>query len=170
MASLMDELINTLREEVGQYEELLVLADLKREVLVKGDIDALVETTKREQRYAATLQRLEKKREKIVEDIALVTNQPFKTLTVAKIADMIKSQENESRTLIHISKQLVTLLNHLKVKNELNTQLTEQSLAFIDFTFNALKSSSEQPMGNNYQQRGTLYQNDGIKNYFDARQ
>ena len=72
MASLIDELISVLGAENEEYKELTRISSEKTTVIIKEDLDRLREITAKEQEHAGTLINLEKKRESVTSDIALV--------------------------------------------------------------------------------------------------
>ena len=72
MASLMDELIDTLSEEKALYEQLIPVSEKKTTILVKDDLQALEEVTQQEQFLIEKAGALGKKRESVIANIAIV--------------------------------------------------------------------------------------------------
>ena len=62
MASLVDELLETLAKEKDGYDRLYDLADRKRQAVISRDIDSLTDLSDREQEMSDELKRLEGKR------------------------------------------------------------------------------------------------------------
>lgn len=170
MASLVEELINVLEEETGCYRLLLDMADNKKDVIIKGDLPSLQEMTQEEQELAGLLLRLDKKREVIIQDICLVTNKEAKEMTVTKLVGMLAGQPAEQAKLKDVVEALSAVIHPLNTANKLNQQLLEQSLEFVDFTMNAIQSSSEPITSNAYQSKGKAYGNVSSRNFFDAKQ
>lgn len=169
MASLIEELINIIEEETGCYETFLKLANNKKDVIINGDLPSLQDITKKEQELAGQLLRLEKKRISNLEDICLVTNRKKEEMTVANLINMLDNQESEKNALEKASNRLQNILEEVKLTNETNRKLIEQSLEFIDFTMNAIQSSRGN-INNSYEQKGTLNSNYQGKNFFDTKQ
>lgn len=170
MASLIEELINIIEEETGCYETFLELANNKKDVIINGDLPSLQDITKKEQELAGQLLRLEKKRLSNLEDICLVTNRNKEEMTVANLISMLDNQESEKNALEEASNKLQNILEEVKLTNETNRKLIEQSLEFIDFTMNAVQSSKSGNIGNSYESKGNLYGNYQGRNFFDAKQ
>lgn len=169
MASLIEELINIIEEETGCYETFLELASNKKDVIINGDLPSLQDITKKEQELAGQLLRLEKKRLSNLEDICLVTNRNKEEMTIVNLINMLDNQEMEKNALEEASNKLQNILEEVKLTNETNRKLIEQSLEFIDFTMNAIQSSRGN-INNSYQQKGTLNSNYQGKNFFDTKQ
>ena len=71
MASLIEELITTLNDELAVYEALVPLADRKSGVIIENRVDELERITEQEQLAAEHLGSLEKKREKIMNSMRM---------------------------------------------------------------------------------------------------
>ena len=70
MASLIEELITTLKEETVEYEALLELSTEKTGIIVRDDIQNLNEMVAKEQSHLDRIANLEKKRTEVMKDIA----------------------------------------------------------------------------------------------------
>lgn len=156
MASLVRDLIEILEEETGCYKLLLTMADNKKDVIINGDMPSLQALTKDEQEMAGLLLRLEKNRAKLIEDIALVTNQSNEAMTVHKLIELLEGQE-EQIELKEVSQALIDVVLPLQAANRQNDELLKQSLEFVDFTMNAIQSSRQPVVTNNYQSKGQAY-------------
>ena len=99
MASLIEELIQVMEQECEIYEALDQVSDRKTETIVKGDIEALQKITEHEQNVVDDILILEKKRQNIVNNIAVVLNQNPKTMTIADIVRIMEKQPEFSRPL-----------------------------------------------------------------------
>ncbi len=170
MAGLMDELINELDEERKIYTILLDIADQKTQIIINGDVPSLQQLTQNEQELAGRLYRLNQKRQELIKDIALVTNIDEKDLTVTKLTGLLSKEKSIHSKLTDITLQMQSIVNKFKKKNEQNKQLIQQSLDYIDFTFNALQSTYSMPDTNHYEHEGTVTQGVQKKSFFDAKQ
>lgn len=167
MASLTEELITILKSQMKNYEELLILSEEKKSVIMKNDIDMLQKITAAENTIIGRNQKLENKREECIKDIALVLNQDFKELTITKILELIKNQK-EYNHLLSIRDKLKEILDSLKVQNDQNKTLIESSLDYVDFSVNLLRADSSKDQVYYSQQQGEVLQQE--KNLFDAKQ
>ena len=105
MAGLINELIDVLTEEISCYEELLKISKGKTDIIVEGDVVSLQNLTSHEQEIVGKTIKLEKKREEIIEDIALVLNENKDTLTISKLLDKLKDTVQESKKLREIQQK-----------------------------------------------------------------
>lgn len=170
MASLIEELISVLEETTGCYESLLIVANNKKEVIIKGDVPSLQTLTDEEQGVAGRLLRLEKKRQQLIEDVCLVTNKDPGIMTISSLIDLLAGQKVEQEHLRHVSQRMMDVIDNVKKVNDINKNLIKESLDYVNFTMNALQSASAMPQGNAYQKKGGLYEHQSGRNFFDAKQ
>ncbi len=150
MASLIEELINTLDLENSEYEELLKLSKEKTPVIIKGDVMVLNEMVAREQLHTDRLAVLENKRTQVVKDIATVLNKDVNKITIKDIIDLLKGQDKEQEALADVYDKLKMTLNDMVVINDINKQLIEESLELVDFNINLINSINQFPETANY--------------------
>ncbi|MFP4697159.1 MAG: flagellar protein FlgN [Eubacteriales bacterium] len=170
MASLIEDLTETLLEELDCYKELLKISTKKTDVIINGDVPSLQKLTNEEQTLAGRVFRLDKKREELINDIGIVINKKPEELTLLNLIDMLDSQLKEKEKLYKINEELRSNLSQLKEKNEQNKVLIQQSLDFIDFTVNAIRSSRNVPETAGYENKGTSSQANNHTSMFDAKQ
>jgi len=170
VASLIEDLINVLEETTGCYKDLLDVANNKKDVIIKGNVPSLQTLTDQEQGVAGRLLRLEKKRVEIVKDVCLVTNKNPKTMTISILIDLLAKQKEEQSRLRDVSERMLEVVNLVKIANDLNRSLLNETIDFINYTVNAIHSASELPQSNSYQKKGNLYDNGSGNNFFDAKQ
>ncbi len=150
MASLIEELIDTLDLENNEYMELLELSKRKTPIIINGEIETLNNITAKEQEHTDKLAALENKRTQVVEDIATVLNMDVKTITVKKIIDLLNGQEKEQNALAEVHDKLKMTLNDMAVINDMNKQLIQESLELVDFDINFINSLNQYPETANY--------------------
>lgn len=170
MASLIQELIVIIEEETGCYKTFLEMANNKKDVIINGDLPSLQEMTKKEQDMAGQLLRLEKKRIKNLEDICLVTNRKPEEMTISNLIKMLENQEEERNRLEKASEELKNVLEEVKEINEINKNLIEQSVEYINFTMNAIQSARTKVGDNSYENKGNPNSTYQGKNFFDTKQ
>lgn len=169
MASLIEELINTLDKENTEYTELIKLSKEKTSVIIKGDVAKLNEMTALEQVHTDKIVALERKRTDIVNDIATVLNKDVDTLTVKHIVDLLKGQDKEQEMLSDVHDKLKLTLNDMVVINDINKQLIQESLELVDFNINYINGLNQMPETANYT-RGAYNSGSGVVNSrFDAK-
>ena len=76
LASLMDELLEVLSEERDIYEELAPISEKKTQVLIKEDLKELKKITDKEQLLVDKVSIVDRKREKVIQNISVVGTRP----------------------------------------------------------------------------------------------
>lgn len=168
MASLIEVLINTLESENSEYEILLNLSKEKTPVIIKGDIKQLREMVAMEQEHTDKIVALEGKRIEAVKDIATVLNKDVNTLTVKTIIGLLKGQDEVQNKLSAVHDKLKRTLNDMVVVNEINRELVQDSLEFIEFNINYLNGISQMPETANYSNKAYNVESYSRPN-FDAK-
>ncbi len=168
MASLIEELITTLKEETVEYEALLELSTEKTGIIVRDDIQNLNEMVAKEQSYLDRIANLEKKRTEVMQDIAIVLNKDVNTLTVKGISELLEGQKKEQQELSQTRDKLKKLLTGVEAVNEMNKGLIEEALEMINFNINYINGLSQLPETANYT-RDAYNQNQMGLSTFDAK-
>lgn len=169
MAGLIQDLIGSLQDQLICYEQLLDLSDEKTKVIIANQVDSLQAVTKREQELAGKLPRLERKREQICSDIALVLNQDPEGLTLQTIIELLKEAPEEQSQLVKLKQDITDVIEQLKLSNEKNKKLIHQALDYIEFTMNAIQSGNQAASIPGYEQQGRTTQQQG-RSFFDRKQ
>jgi len=128
-----ESLVSTLKKILILHQNLFKLSERKKEILKKGDIDALNEQMKEEQKYILAIKQMENERMTIV-DKWLGPRIQEKTLSkcIEVAEDPIRSE------LIELQEDLLKVTQELKAVNELNQQLTHQSLQYVNMSLDML--------------------------------
>ncbi len=150
MASLIEELIETLNKENKEYETLLELSKRKAAVIVARDIPALEKITDDEQIVVSTIGNLDNKRAQVTRDIADVINKDVETLKLTALADLLKSQPEERDRLNTLIDGLSTTVGQVHRINEQNAELIKHSIEMVEFDLQMVKAMSEAPQTANY--------------------
>ena len=149
MASLMEELIATLREETEAYQKLLPVVEQKTQAIIANNLKQVQEITELEQAAIGRVSGLEQRRTGIMKNIAVVLNKKETDLTLPNLIKLLNRQPDEQQALAEIHKELTTLLKRLSEVNGHNKNLIEQSLEMISYNMNLIQSTRIVP-GNNY--------------------
>ncbi|MDD6208110.1 MAG: flagellar protein FlgN [Clostridiales bacterium] len=170
MASLIEELIQTLEEETEIYHELIPVSEEKTRVVIKNDLEALSKITDKEQKYVDRIATLEKKRSEVIINIGTVLNRNPGSLTLKKIISLLDKQPKEQSRLETLHDDLHHTVHRLMDINQQNKRLIEASLEMIDFNINVIKST-QTIQTNNYDRGASTKDAVMIQTgTFDARQ
>lgn len=170
MASLMEELLEVLGEEEKQYQELIELADVKSQAIIKADIDKLGEVTTQEQNAASTLLNLSNKRARVLDDMATVLGKDPAKMTINKMIGYLENQPEEQKKLSERRDRLLEAGTQMQRLNQQNETLLKQALEMVEFDLTLLRSMRQAPETANYNKNayntGDLLGSSG----FDAKQ
>ncbi|MDD3705539.1 MAG: flagellar protein FlgN [Clostridiaceae bacterium] len=158
--------IEILTEEYGYYNDLSELAKSKKKIIVEGKIAELDKMVKLEQNMIFNIGQLERKREDIVSMLCKALNMNSAQITVSELAKVLKP-ELKNR-LEDIQEKLQKVLSELKDANDVNGQLLEQSLEYIDYSIN-LVAGSGMETGSLYGDTGKNKGKQGSKNIIDTK-
>lgn len=98
MASLMEELIQTLDAEEKCYSQLIPIEEEKTRAIIANDLETLQDITVREHDLVDETSALENKRERVAIDIATVLGRDPKTITLEQIASVLKISRQTKRS------------------------------------------------------------------------
>lgn len=170
MASLIEELIDTLTKEDEIYEHLVPIVEQKTTVIVANDVIELQRITELEQEYMQQITVLEQKRREVTNHIATVISKKAEELTILDIIHILDQQPKEQKLLSSVHDRLKNTLSRLTQVNEHNQALILQSLEMIEFNLNFIQSTKVAP-GNNYSKGAEGVQTPAVQiSTFDAKQ
>lgn len=171
MASLIDELIDTLEKEYEIYQQLIPVAEEKTQVIVKNDLSSLQEITAKEQLAVDKINTLENKRETVMMNIKTVINRKSDSINLKTLISLLEKQPREQKALSKIHDKLKDTIHRLVQVNDRNRSLIQQSLEMIEFNMNFIQSTRMSPGNNTYTRSAAQYeaqaQGTGM---FDAKQ
>ena len=150
MASLLENLINVLDKENGEYEKLVLLAEKKTSTIVKGDVENLSNITEDEQEIVGRIQMLEKQRIKVLADVANVVNRDVEELKLIDLIHMLNNVPEEQKKLQEVHERLKKTADKLKSENDKNQQLLADKLEMVDFNLNMIRAMKSAPQTANY--------------------
>ena len=171
MASLMEELLQTLEEEKEIYEQLIPISERKTVVLVKGDLKELESITAKEQFLIDKVNMIDKRREEVTKNIGVVLNKDPKELDLSTLAKLLEGQPSEKKKIAILHDSIKDVMKRLVDANEKNKELIENSLEMIEFNMNFIKSTRMSPGSINYNRNASSsYGSDMGVTAFDAKQ
>ncbi len=171
MATLIDTLIDVLKEQVLLYEELLVLSKEKKQVIINNDIELLKQITSAEVVITNRAQILEKERMESVSDIALVLGKSEKDLTIYRIVELVNTEEDKAK-LKNVADKIKSVIDELKIENDNNNALLKSALEYVDFSLNVIRSARGETTDNyksNIKNKVDVFDNTSDSS-FEARQ
>jgi flagellar biosynthesis/type III secretory pathway chaperone len=146
---------------------LLDLASLKKQALIDNDIEQLMAITNKEGRFVKQISDLE--RQRILAMGSYMVEQGLRPNPYMTVADLVKLlyKIDEKKALTGLQVKLLDLIEQFKQANQLNRQLLEQSMDFVNYSLDVLVGPSEDDMVyHNPKQQGYGFKRQGV---FDSR-
>ncbi|WP_442596340.1 flagellar protein FlgN [Neobacillus sp. D3-1R] len=134
-------LILSMEKLLKLHKSLNELAVRKTDILKKGDIEALNQLIKEEQKHIAAIGQIEEERMVLARQIVPQLENP----TVNDCLNLISGHEHES--LKQLRDDLLQEVFNIQENNTLNQQLLHQSMQFIHFSMSLV---APQPQNYNY--------------------
>lgn len=149
-------IIDCLEKLINVHHNFLQFADEKTEYVKKGDISHLRALMQKEAVLLKQLQRLEEERTRLVHYYMGKKGLVTEGGTISEMLPHVSKEEGEE--LLTLQKQLLTIIKQLKEKNELNQQLLQDSLRFVNLSLDVIqpefetgnygrKNNDDEPMG-----------------------
>lgn len=134
----MDKIIQNLTNLVRMHKSLLDLATKKTDIIVESNMEELDALIKKEQAHVAAIEQLERQRQQLVTDyLAAKGSAPSLTPTVA---ELIEAADAPNKAKIQtIREELLTIIEALRAKNELNQKMVYQSLQMVNMTLELMR-------------------------------
>jgi flagellar biosynthesis/type III secretory pathway chaperone len=136
---ILAEIADLVEAQAGVFAGLLDLAKKKREALVEGNLPGLDEIVKGEQALLWQGSRLEEKRYRLQQDLALNLGADPERMTLGQALEAAGETLEGSGEALRarfqgLQDSLGVTLRDLDRLNETNQQLLEQSLSFVNYS------------------------------------
>jgi flagellar biosynthesis/type III secretory pathway chaperone len=159
------KLTDILKKQLTVNKSLLAVAEQKTEVIKKHDMSELNEILKSEQKHIALLKQLEQQRR--AETAHLLSGLLTGVQTELVLSDVINLiDEPEQGRLQKLQQELVTCIQHLKERNDLNQQLLYQSMQFVNLTLDLIQP---RPQTFNYERPQTQTNGAKTRSVFNSK-
>lgn len=150
MASLMEELIQTLNEEESLYGQLIPVEEEKTRAIISNDLDTLRQIAVQERELVDRTSALENKREQVATDIATVLGRDPKTITLEQIASVLKNQPQDQKKLQEVHDRLRRTVSRLQELNDQNRELLKEAIDMVEYNMNVIRSTRMSSGSSNY--------------------
>ena len=150
MAGIVYELIDVLNKQKECYEGLITLAEYTKNAIVNKNIEFLQEVVQTEEQFVGRLSGLDKKRDSLMKDIAIVIGMDYKKITITAIIQKLGEENDAAKELTVLRKETKEFLEQLRKQSEVNKYLLNQSLEMVDFMINAVGSTKGYVHTGNY--------------------
>lgn len=132
-----EKILEILKREHAYYKDLLELSIKKKAIVIEGKVSELDKIVRVEQNMIFDLGQLEKVREQELHKLCEMLKLEGRT----NVAELVKHlPEQLSEQLKALQKDLSNTITDLQNVNNLNGQLIQQSLDYIEYSVNMLTS------------------------------
>ncbi|QAS53701.1 flagellar protein FlgN [Halobacillus litoralis] len=135
----IDTIINHMERLKQLHESLHVLSKKKTEALKKNDTAAIQGLMTDERKHVQAIEKIEKQRIKDVDAWSANRNLPSEQPTISDLIGLLEGEEKDQ--LQQAYDELILVLAELKQQEQLNSELTKQSLQFINLSLDMLQPS-----------------------------
>ena len=150
MASLIEELIDTLDREEKLYQSLIPIQERKLRAVIASDLETLREVADEEQGLVDEVGNLEIKRVRVTNDIATVLGKKPEVMKLEQLIKMLKNQPDERKKLEELHDRLRNTVGRLQDLNVQNKDLLNQAMEMIEFNMNVIRSTRMSSGSSNY--------------------
>lgn len=161
MMSVVDSLLR-------EHKDLLAVAERKKDILIKGDMEALGHIGREEVAFVHRIERLEAERLAAARLLALRAGVPAEAVKPDTLLRYAADQAEAAQVSLVIE-DLRSTLDRLKQLNDLNKQLIEQSLTFIETTVSQFTESPQVPTYGQSGESNSPYERGGRTSFFDSK-
>jgi flagellar biosynthesis/type III secretory pathway chaperone len=163
----INSVLETLEKLIEIHQELILLAKEKTPVLVENQVDHLNSIMHKENKLIKQVEELDRLRVKDTAEYLL--SRGYSPDPRVTISDLIKIifKADQKKALSEVQQRLYSIMMELRKLNDVNQKLTEQSLAFINFSIDLFVQTPEQDA---FYQNPHQQANNAIRNgLFDTR-
>jgi len=141
----LNQLLTVMEEQLKVMSDLTAMSKKKSQILVDGHMDQLDILLRGEQALIYQMGRLEERRFQLQMDLAAQLNIHASQLTLDHLLKSISGEHQDRCT--KIAEQYTGVARDLSQSNQLNAELIQQAMAYVDFSLQflgAAGSSSSQ--------------------------
>ncbi|HSH37046.1 flagellar protein FlgN [Schnuerera sp.] len=128
-----EELIDLLKKELKILLALKESTFEKTDLIIENQVEKLEEMLKKEEELINTMAITEEKRIKLLDSWGVDTNTP--------LSELIKNIPEKKENLIDIGEKLSKSLEEIQSRNDINNQLINENLQWLDFNMNLLTNT-----------------------------
>lgn len=154
MASIYEELVSNLNEQVEYYNELLQISTEKTNIIINNDLDSLSKINTVENMLVVRLEKLDKKNTELLNDILMVTGKQVDKVSVKNVASILSSEEGSA--LEKLADELIDVATQMKEVNDKNKLLVDTSLEYAEFSMNVYREIYDKDVKVTYGSNGKI--------------
>ncbi|AOZ93234.1 flagellar protein FlgN [Paenibacillus crassostreae] len=140
----IERIINVLKELDLEHQKLIESGEHKKKAIIANEIDRIISLVNQESKIVKQIEVLEEERSTSIN--LFLKEKGIKSnlkLNLKELSRLVFEPEDKSR-LHKVHLHLNETLNKLKELNDINQQLIQQAISYIDFSIETLKVYPEQ--------------------------
>jgi flagellar biosynthesis/type III secretory pathway chaperone len=162
----MEAIMRTLDQQIEVHRILLDLSEHKRKAIIGNEVERLMQLTQKEVKLIRLVDQFEAERGEAVQAYMRSRNMYVTGAITINTLSKIAVRLEEKQALSERRSELLRLIGEIKQANDLNRQLIQQSLAFIDFSLDVIAGPSDQDAVYHHPQHD---QQSYQRSYFDRK-
>lgn len=139
----VNNIVNALEDLVEIHHQLAKISEEKTTLIKEGRIDEFQQLILTERKRILTLEQAETKRQKAVEQWFYGQGRLNEEMTITNMLELITDEQDQT-SLATVATQLTEAITSLKRQEQLNQELLEQSMQFVQMSLNMLSPSINQ--------------------------
>lgn len=139
----VSNIVNALEDLVEIHHQLAKISEEKTTLIKEGRIDEFQQLILTERKRILTLEQAETKRQKAVEQWFYGQGRLNEEMTITNMLELITDEQDQT-SLATVATQLTEAITSLKRQEQLNQELLEQSMQFVQMSLNMLSPSINQ--------------------------
>lgn len=163
--AIIQEFLGIFRIEKTAYNEMLHLAEQKKEMIVQNRVEDLDSLVNKERQTFKKIQTLENRREAAVDKVAKALDVNRETITLDWLIQ--QTQGMLKQNLQSLKDELNTVIGELQQHNELNQSLINTQMEYNAFVLDLM--TQVENAGNNYNQDGYVQSESGRRGFIDLK-
>ncbi|ULL19457.1 flagellar protein FlgN [Paenibacillus sp. H1-7] len=161
-----EALIQTMTTLNDIHESLLELGERKKQVLIRNDVEQLMQIVAKENKLIKQINELDGQRVEAIGQYMIEKGyKPNPKVTVSDLTKIVFNVDDK-KLLLGKQKQLLGTIQKLREMNQLNQQLIEESMKFINYSLDVIVGPDDDGFYHNPSQRSKGFNKTG---YFNAR-
>jgi flagellar biosynthesis/type III secretory pathway chaperone len=137
------DILQVMTDLIELHSSLIAIAERKTEILKRNEVDQLMQIVQQENKLVRQIGELDRQRIDATGRFLIEKcYAPNPRITVSDLVKIIFKSE-EKKQLLDLQQQLMTTMRTLRDLNQLNQQLIEHSLAFIDYSIDLISGAPE---------------------------
>src|SRR5690625_753276 len=132
-----ESVVRSLRKLVELHQQLINISEQKTDLIKEGKVEKLQEKVLQERKLVLQLEQYEKERQALVESWFISKDLTTEDMTISSILLNLDNEKQQNK-LASVATELTEAITDLKRSEQLNRELLEQSMQFVQMSLHLL--------------------------------